>query len=452
MKSINPTNGELLKEYAEYSTIEVEDIINEVDKTWHIWKNTTFSYRKNLMLNAANVLREHKTEFAITMSLEMGKPLSESLAEIEKSAWVCGYYAQEAENILADELIASDASKSFVSFEPIGIVLAVMPWNFPFWQVFRFAAPALMAGNAAVLKHASNVQGCAADIEKVFQLAGFSPNLFRNLVVKSNQVEKIIKNPKIKACTLTGSEYAGSQVAMISGKQIKKLVLELGGADAFIILKDADIDKAAKVAVQARMLNNGQSCIAAKRFIIDETILTDFISLVNKELDSLKIGNPLEKGIQVGPLARADLREEIHAQVDQTLKQGATLIRGGKFIEEKGYFYEPTIIGNLKPGMKLYSEESFGPVFSIFTFKNEEEAIQLANDSEFGLGGSLWTKDLVKAEKLARQIESGGIFINGLTKSDPRLPFGGIKKSGYGRELSHYGIKEFVNIKTIWIA
>jgi len=452
MKSINPTNGELLKEYAEYSTIEVEDIINEVDKTWHIWKNTTFSYRKNLMLNAANVLREHKTEFAITMSLEMGKPLSESLAEIEKSAWVCGYYAQEAENILADELIASDASKSFVSFEPIGIVLAVMPWNFPFWQVFRFAAPALMAGNAAVLKHASNVQGCAADIEKVFQLAGFSPNLFRNLVVKSNQVEKIIKNPKIKACTLTGSEYAGSQVAMISGKQIKKLVLELGGADAFIILKDADIDKAAKVAVQARMLNNGQSCIAAKRFIIDETILTDFISLVNKELDSLKIGNPLEKGIQVGPLARADLREEIHAQVDQTVKQGATLIRGGKFIEEKGYFYEPTIIGNLKPGMKLYSEESFGPVFSIFTFKNEEEAIQLANDSEFGLGGSLWTKDLVKAEKLARQIESGGIFINGLTKSDPRLPFGGIKKSGYGRELSHYGIKEFVNIKTIWIA
>ena len=452
MQSINPTNGKLLEEHKEHSNEEVVNIINTVDTDWQTWKKTSFSQRKKLMQKAAQALLDNKLDFAKTMSLEMGKPLTESLAEVEKSAWVCNYYANEAEHILADEHIVSDASKSFVSFNPLGIILAVMPWNFPLWQVFRFAAPALMAGNAAVLKHASNVQGSAADIERVFKLAGFPKNLFRNLIIKSNQVEAVIKNPKIKASTLTGSEFAGSRVAMASGKEIKKAVLELGGADAFIILKDADLEKAAKVAVQARMLNNGQSCIAAKRFIIDKTILDDFLAIINTELDSLKIGNPLEKGVQVGPLARADLREEIHSQVEETLKQGATLIRGGKFIEGEGYFYEPTIISNLKPTMKLYYEESFGPVFSVFTFETEEEAIQIANDSEFGLGGSLWTKDLAKGEKLARQIESGGVFINGMTKSDPRLPFGGIKKSGYGRELSHYGIKEFVNIKTIWMA
>jgi len=452
MQSINPTNGELITVYKEHSNKEVVEIIDTVDVDWQAWKKTSFAHRKSLMQKAAQVLLDKKQEFAKTMSLEMGKPLAESLAEVEKSAWVCNFYADEAENILADEHIVSDASKSFVSFDPLGIVLAVMPWNFPFWQVFRFAAPALMAGNAAVLKHASNVQGSAADIESVFKLAGFPKNVFRNLVIKSNQVEAVIKNPKIKACTLTGSEYAGSKVAQASGKEIKKAVLELGGADAFVILKDADLEKAAKVAVQARMLNNGQSCIAAKRFIVDESILNEFLSLINTELDTLKIGDPLAKSVQVGPLARADLREEIHTQVEETLKQGATLIRGGKFIEGDGCFYEPTIISNLKPNMKLYYEESFGPVFSVFTFKTEEEAISIANDSEFGLGGSLWTKDLAKGEKLARQIESGGVFINGMTKSDPRLPFGGIKKSGYGRELSHYGIKEFVNIKTIWIA
>ena len=452
MQSINPTTGKLIKEHKEHSNEEVIKIIDAVETDWQVWKKTTFAQRKSLMQKAAEVLLDKKLEFAKTMSLEMGKPLAESLAEVEKSAWVCNYYAEKAENILADEHIVSDASKSFVSFDSLGIVLAVMPWNFPFWQVFRFAAPALMAGNAAVLKHASNVQGSAADIERVFKLAGFPENLFRNLVIKSNQVEAVIKNPKIKACTLTGSEYAGSKVAQASGKEIKKVVLELGGADAFIILKDANLKKAAKVAVQARMLNNGQSCIAAKRFIVDQSILNEFLSLINTELDSLKIGNPLEEDIQVGPLARTDLREEIHTQVEETLKQGATLIRGGKFIEGEGYFYEPTIISDLKPNMKLYYEESFGPVFSVFTFKTEDEAISIANDSEFGLGGSLWTTDLTKGEKLARQIESGGIFINGMTKSDPRLPFGGIKKSGYGRELSHYGIKEFVNIKTIWIA
>lgn len=452
MQSINPTDGKILKEHKEHSNEEVVNIIDAVETDWQVWKKTSFAHRKNLMQKAAQVLLDKKLEFAKTMSLEMGKPLGESLAEVEKSAWVCNYYADEAENILADEHIISDASKSFVSFDPLGIVLAVMPWNFPFWQVFRFAAPALMAGNAAVLKHASNVQSSASDIERVFKLAGFPKNIFRNLVIKSNQVEAVIKNPKIKASTLTGSEFAGSRVAMASGKEIKKAVLELGGADAFIILKDADLEKAAKVAVQARMLNNGQSCIAAKRFIIDKTILDDFLSLINTELDSLKIGNPLDDAVQVGPLARADLREEIHTQVEETLKQGATLIRGGKFIEGEGYFYEPTIISDLKPNMKLYYEESFGPVFSVFTFETEEEAISIANDSEFGLGGSLWTRDLAKGEKLARQIESGGVFINGMTKSDPRLPFGGIKKSGYGRELSHYGIKEFVNIKTIWIA
>ncbi|MBN2237711.1 MAG: NAD-dependent succinate-semialdehyde dehydrogenase [Bacteroidales bacterium] len=452
MKSINPSNGVLLQEFVEHNNVEAEQIINAVESDWQNWKESSFEQRKSLMLNAAQVLRSEKLKLARMISLEMGKPISEALAEVEKSAWVCDYYANEASKILADELIVSDASKSFVSFHPIGIVLAVMPWNFPYWQVFRFAAPALMAGNAAVLKHASNVQGCAFAIEKVFQKAGFPSNLFRNLSIKNTQVEAIIQNPKIKATTLTGSEYAGSKVAMTSGKEIKKSVLELGGADAFIVLADADIQKAAKVAVQARMLNNGQSCIAAKRFIINKKILDEFLIYLNREIDQLKIGDALAENTQVGPLARADLREEIHAQVMQTLKEGATLVRGGKDIPGAGYYYEPTIITNLKPNMKLYYEESFGPVFSIFSFESEQEAIQIANDSEFGLGGSLWTKDLKKGERLARQIESGGIFINGMTKSDPRLPFGGIKKSGYGRELSHYGIKEFVNIKTIWIA
>ena len=452
MESINPSNGILLSEFAEHNNQEVVDIVDAVYADWKKWKVTPFGFRKDLMLKAANILRDKKTDLARIITLEMGKPISESLAEVEKSALVCDYYAEQAEKMLSDEIMASDASKSFISFEPLGVVLAVMPWNFPFWQVFRFAAPALMAGNAGVLKHASNVQGCAAAIENVFKEAGFPENLFRNLVIKSSQVDAVIKNPKIKACTLTGSEFAGSHVAKTSGKELKKVVLELGGADAFIVLKDANLEKAAKFAAQSRMLNNGQSCIAAKRFIIDQSILEEFLKLINFELDKLKIGNPLQEGIHVGPLARADLREEIHAQVLSTIEQGASLLRGGKFIEGEGYFYEPTIVTDLKPNMKLYYEESFGPVFSVFTFETEEEAIQIANDSEFGLGGSLWTNDLIKGEKLARQIESGGIFINGMTKSDPRLPFGGIKKSGYGRELSHYGIKEFVNIKTIWIA
>ncbi len=452
MKSINPANGNLIKEYKEHNDAEVEEIVKAVDADWQIWKNEPSVQRKTLMLKAAAVLRQKKAEFAKTISEEMGKPLSESMAEVEKSAWVCDYYAVNAEFLLADERIQSDASKSFVSFAPIGVVLAVMPWNFPFWQVFRFAAPALMAGNAGVLKHASNVQGCALAIESVFQLAGFPSNLFRNLIIKSNQVDAVIKNPKIKACTLTGSEFAGSRVAMTAGKEIKKTVLELGGADIFLVLKDADIQKAAKVAVQARMLNNGQSCIAAKRFIIDQSIEKEFLQLLHTELDKLKIGNPLDEKVNVGPLARLDLREEIHAQIQSSIAQGAQLERGGAFINGDGYFYQPTIVTNLKSGMKLYHEESFGPVFSVIRFETEEQAIQIANDSDFGLGGSLWTNDLIKAEKMAREIESGGIFINGMTKSDPRLPFGGIKKSGYGRELSHYGIKEFVNIKTIWIA
>lgn len=452
MKSINPANGNLIKEYKEHNDAEVEEIVKAVDADWQIWKNGPSAQRKTLMLKAAAVLRQKKAAFAKTISEEMGKPLSESMAEVEKSAWVCDYYAVNAEFLLADERIQSDASKSFVSFAPIGVVLAVMPWNFPFWQVFRFAAPALMAGNAGVLKHASNVQGCALAIESVFQLAGFPSNLFRNLIIKSNQVDAVIKNPKIKACTLTGSEFAGSRVAMTAGKEIKKTVLELGGADIFLVLKDADIQKAAKVAVQARMLNNGQSCIAAKRFIIDQSIEKEFLQLLHTELDKLKIGNPLDEKVNVGPLARLDLREEIHAQIQSSIAQGALLERGGAFINGDGYFYQPTIVTNLKSGMKLYHEESFGPVFSVIRFETEEQAIQIANDSDFGLGGSLWTNDLFKAEKMAREIESGGIFINGMTKSDPRLPFGGIKKSGYGRELSHYGIKEFVNIKTIWIA
>ncbi|MBT4035104.1 MAG: NAD-dependent succinate-semialdehyde dehydrogenase, partial [Candidatus Marinimicrobia bacterium] len=404
------------------------------------------------MHTAASVLRNEKDDLARLMALEMGKVIHEAQAEIEKCAWVCDFYADNAKAFLADEIVGTNASKSFVSFEPIGIVLAVMPWNFPFWQVFRFAAPALMAGNAAVLKHASNVPGCALAIENIFVKAGFPENLFRTLMISASQVEAVIMNPHVKAVTLTGSEAAGMNVAAIAGRELKKTVLELGGADPFIVLDDADIGTCVDTAVNARMINNGQSCIAAKRFIVVESRLEEFETRKTELISVLIAGDPLLPETQVGPLARADLRDELHGQVQASLDAGARLLLGGKSIPGPGYFYEPTIISDVRAGMSLYREETFGPVSTIIPVKDTDEAIKVANDSEFGLGASLWTNDLTRGERLARQIESGAVFINGMTVSDPRLPFGGIKRSGYGRELSHFGIREFTNIKSIWIA
>jgi len=452
MKAINPANNELIKEYKEHTKEEVCQII-EVCHNEHLsWRNTTFGDRAKLMHKAADTLRENKEEYARTMTLEMGKIIAEARAEIEKCAWVCDFYADNAERFLQDEIIETDASKSFASFEPIGVVLAVMPWNFPFWQVLRFAAPALMAGNGGVLKHASNVPGCALAIEDVFHKAGFPENIFRTMLISSGKVADVIRNDHIKAVTLTGSEPAGMQVASLAGQMLKKTVLELGGSDPYIVLEDADIEACVETSVTARMINAGQSCIAAKRFIVVESVAKQFEEGHTRIMKSLKVGDPLSDDTQVAPMARTDLLEELDEQVRKSIKLGAKLLCGGKKADRPGTFYLPTVLSDVKKGMPVYNEETFGPVTAIIKVRNALEAVEVANDSEFGLGGSLWSQDLPKAESIARRIETGSVFINGMTKSDPRLPFGGIKKSGFGRELSHYGIKEFVNIKTIWIA
>ncbi|MEI6888754.1 MAG: NAD-dependent succinate-semialdehyde dehydrogenase [Bacteroidales bacterium] len=451
MKSINPALNMLISEYPEHSAEEAAGI---VEKTWQAglsFKETGFAYRRELFRSLALLLRSDKNRLARLMTGEMGKIIRESEAEIEKCALCCEYYAEHAESMLSDEIVATDARRSLVVFQPLGVILAVMPWNFPFWQVFRFAAPSLMAGNVAVMKHASNVPGCALAIEDLFLKAGFPNDVFRTLMIPSPMVEAIVVNPRVAAVTLTGSGPAGSSVASAAAKQIKKAVLELGGSDAFIVLEDADLDRAVKVAVTARLLNQGQSCIAAKRFIVHEAVVEEFTAGLLRAVSELQVGDPIEPATQVGPLARADLVDDMHRQVQTSVEAGATLVCGGRRPDTTGFYYLPTILGDVKKGMPAYHEETFGPVFSIIPVKSEEDAIAVANDSEFGLGGSVWTRDIVRGEKVARKLETGAVFVNGLMKSDPRLPFGGIKKSGYGRELASYGIKEFVNIKTIWI-
>ena len=451
MKAINPATNELIREYREHTPGEADQIIELAQKDFLDWRRTSFENRKRMMHEAAAVLRRQKEEFARVMTLEMGKVITESRAEIEKCAWVCEYYAENAERILRDEVIETDASKSYVIFEPLGIVLAIMPWNFPFWQVFRFAAPALMAGNAAVLKHASNVPGCALAIENAFQEAGFPKNIFRTLLIGAGLVEKVIASRHIKAVTLTGSEPAGSKVASIAGRELKKTVLELGGSDPYIVLEDADLSACVSMSVRARMINAGQSCIAAKRFIVLKSVVRAFEEQHVAIMKSLKMGDPLSNDTQVGALARMDLLNEIDSQVKKSVRMGAKLLCGGEKVVGPGAFYPPTVLTDVRKGMPVYDEETFGPVSAIIPANDVEEAVAIANDSRFGLGGSVWSRDIKKAEAVARRIESGAVFINGMTKSDPRLPFGGVKKSGYGRELSHYGIKEFVNIKAIWI-
>jgi succinate-semialdehyde dehydrogenase/glutarate-semialdehyde dehydrogenase len=452
MKSINPTTNEVIREYPEHSSSEVKKIIEDVHNEWLTWKGTSFEHRSGLLRNAARILRERKETYARLMTEEMGKIIRESKAEIEKCANACDYYADHAAELLEDQVISSDASRSLLVFQPLGIILAVMPWNFPFWQVFRFAAPTLMAGNAAVLKHASNVPGCALAIEEIFRDAGFPKNLFRTLMIPSKEVKGVIADPRIAAVTLTGSESAGSEVAALAGHHIKKTVLELGGSDAFIIMEDADMEKAVKTAITARMINQGQSCIAAKRFIVVESRTAEFESRVKLALESLRMGDPMDPQTDLGPLARKDIADEINKQVQRSIAAGARLVLGGKPADRHGCYYLPTVLSDVKKGMAVYKEETFGPVISIISVKDENEAIAVANDSKFGLGGSVWTENRERGEAVARRIETGAVFVNGLVKSDPRLPFGGIKKSGYGRELSEFGIREFVNIKTIWIA
>ena len=451
MKSINPATGGVIREYKEHTPRETNQIIEQVQKAWISWKEVPFAERSKLLNKTATILRNRKTEWATLMTSEMGKIIRESQAEIEKCAVGCDFFASHAQKLLEDEVVISDAGRSLVTFQPLGIILAVMPWNFPFWQVFRFAAPTLMAGNAAVLKHASNVPGCALAIEKIFRLAGFPEDLFRTLMIPSSQVEAVIEHPLVRAATLTGSEYAGSQVASQAGKHIKKTVLELGGSDPFIVLEDADLDLAISVGTTARMINQGQSCIAAKRFILHHKIAGAFTAGMKDALTSMKLGDPMDPETQVGPLARTDLVDDIDRQVHQSIEKGAVLVTGGVRPKHSGCYYMPTILTGVRKGMAAYHEETFGPLVSIIIVQNEDEAIAIANDSEFGLGGSVFTRDLQRGERIARRIETGAMFVNGLTKSDPRLPFGGIKKSGYGRELAEYGIKEFVNIKSIWI-
>jgi len=451
IQTINPATGKLEKTYEAFSTDKINSLIDTADIEFKKWKNVSFADKKILMNNAAKILRAKKDLLGKIITAEMGKPIKQAIAEVEKCAWVCEYYAENAESILQKEIINTDASESYVQFDPLGIVLAVMPWNFPFWQVFRFAAPALMAGNVALLKHASNVPMCSIEIENVFTEAGFPKNVFTNLLIESSQVKAILENPKVKAATLTGSEYAGSMVAQTCGKQLKKTVLELGGSDPFIVLEDADLSVAVKTAVVARIINNGQSCIAAKRFIVVEKVYDKFSEMFIEEMKKLKVGDPMNFETDLGPIAREDLLYELEHQVKKSVESGAKILIGGKRILRDGFYFEPTIISDVNPQMPAYHEEIFGPVATLIKAKDENDAIRIANDSEFGLGASIWSSNIQKAKLLATQIESGSVFINGMVKSDPRLPFGGIKKSGYGRELSHYGIKEFVNIKTVWV-
>jgi len=452
MTAINPATAEEIKSYHKNTSQEIEQIILAAHKAFLNWKKTSFSERSAYLKKAGQVLRENTDEYARLMAEEMGKTINEGRAEANKCAWVCDYYSENTEKFLKPEVISTDASKSYVSYQPLGVVLAVMPWNFPFWQVFRFAAPALMAGNTCILKHSSNVPGCALAIEAVFKKASFPENIFRTLLIGSQAVNEVIENPLVQAITLTGSTPAGMAVASKAGSLLKKTVLELGGSDPYIILADADLEETVKTCVLSRLINAGQSCIAAKRFIVVESLREKFEDLFVQKMKTYRMGNPLDENTTVGPQARHDLRDELHTQVTESIKKGAKCLLGGEIPEGKGAFYPPTVLTNVKKGMPAYDEELFGPVAAIIAVKDESEAIQVANDSIFGLGSAIFTRDVKRGEKLAEQeIQSGCCFVNTFVRSDPRLPFGGIKQSGYGRELSHFGIREFVNIKTIYI-
>ncbi len=447
-KSINPYNGEELKTYSGLTSQELTAKLELSQSVFASWKTVPLKERMRLMANAGKVLRNNIETYAKMITLEMGKPISESRTEITKCAWVCEYYAENAESFLANEIIKTDAQSSFVQHDPIGSVLAIMPWNFPFWQVFRFAAPTLTAGNTGLLKHASNVFGCAELIEDVFAKAGFPQGVFQNLLVNHDQIDLIMAHPTIKAVSLTGSEKAGSAVAAIAGKYLKKSLLELGGSNAFIVWDDADVDKAVNTALTARMLNCGQSCIAAKRFILTPAVYDEFVQKFTEGVVKLKSGDPMDENTQVGPLARTDLAEQLNMQVKESVKMGAKLVAGGN---RNGAYHEPTILGDVVPGMPAFDEETFGPLAAMIRAKNIDDAFNLSEQSIYGLGVTVCTNDIKKATSMASRVSDGAYFINELVKSDPRLPFGGTKNSGYGRELGKDGIMEFVNRKTVYV-
>lgn len=448
---VNPASGEKVTEIPSWDSSQLESALSAVAEVSPLWRKTEIADRCHLMYKAAEVLRSNVEKYAAVITQEMGKLINESRAEVEKCATACEYYAEFGPKFLADEIVASDASKSYVAYRPLGTVLAVMPWNFPLWQVFRFAAPALIAGNTGVLKHASNVPQCALLIEDVFRQAGFPENVFRSLMIKAAQVKSVIEDSRVHAVTLTGSEPAGRQVAAAAGENLKKSVLELGGSDAFIVLEDADLDLAIHNAMTSRFLNAGQSCIAAKRFIVVDAIAEDFVARFKSAVEAFRVGDPMDEATTLAPMARDDLRDELHMQVKDTLASGAVAVTGCEPIEGAGAYYKGSILDRVEVGMRAYHEELFGPVAIVIRARDENEALQIANDSPYGLGGSVWTQDTQRGEKLALQVEAGCAFVNGMVKSDARLPFGGIKNSGYGRELSQHGIREFTNAKTIWI-
>jgi succinate-semialdehyde dehydrogenase/glutarate-semialdehyde dehydrogenase len=450
MNSINPATEEIVASYPEHGKEQVAEALERAAEAARAWRETSFDHRASLLRKAAKILRQNLTQLATVITTEMGKPIVQSEAEVEKCATGCDHYAEHAASYLATEVIKTDADESYVRYEPLGAVLAIMPWNFPFWQVFRFAAPALMAGNVCVLKHAPNVPGCALAIERLFREAGYPAGAFASLLVDTPAVEPIIQSPAIAAVTLTGSSRAGMAVASQAGKSLKKCVLELGGSDPFIVLPDADVPATAKAATGARTQNAGQSCIAAKRFIVVGDP-EPFASAMAEGMSGLKVGNPLDSATEIGPIARRDLLENLESQVERSIAAGARPLTGGHRPGGKGFYYTPTVLADVRPGIPAFDEEIFGPVAAVIRANDVDHAIALANQSEYGLGASIWTRDTDLAKRLAPRIESGSVFVNGPVKSDPRLPFGGIKHSGYGRELSRHGIQEFVNVKTVWV-
>jgi len=453
--SINPSTEEVIASYEEMTREELLETVKASQQDYNEWRELSFNERSRFVHNLAGLLRSEKPQLAELITREMGKPLREAEAEVEKCAWVCEFYADKADQFLAPEFIETEAQKSWVAFQPLGLVLAIMPWNFPLWQVFRFAAPAVMAGNGCLVKHAPNVTGCALAIEELFQKAGFPENLYRTLLIsigeQNARVGELINHPDVRAVTLTGSTGAGRKIAEKAGSALKKTVLELGGSDPYIILEDADLDEAINACVFSRLQNAGQSCIAAKRYLVADSIKSEFEQKLIENLSGKAVGDPMDPGTDIGPMARGDLRDQLHGQVEQSVAKGAKVLIGGKKSARKGYFYPPTVLTDLTPSMPVYYEETFGPVASVISFQTDQHAIEIANNSPYGLGSAVFSKNLERAQELASQIEAGGCFINSMVKSDPRLPFGGIKDSGYGRELSYFGIREFVNIKTVYI-
>ena len=452
-KSINPATGKQFVTYKVMPQKHIDGIINNLHRSYLSWSQTDFEYRRKILKKAGEILIKRKNVYAKLMTDEMGKPIVQAVSEIEKCAYICQYFAQQAEEFLAPQIIKTDARKSYITFEPLGVIFAIMPWNFPFWQVFRFLAPMIMSGNVGILKHSPNVTGCALVIEDIIRDTGVKKEIFRTIIADNDAASFVIQHPHIKAVTLTGSTRAGRSVASQAGAVLKKAVLELGGSDPYIILKDADLDKAVTTCVTSRMINSGQSCIAAKRFIVVKSLQKKFEKMFVAQMKAKKMGDPLLDNTDIGPMARFDLRDELHAQVQKSIRQGAKLLCGGYIPLGDGAFYPATVLSDVKKNMLAYSEELFGPVASIIPVRNEKEAIAVANDNQYGLGAAVFSQNYRKAEMIAKKkIEAGSCFVNAFVRSDPRLPFGGIKGSGYGREMSYFGIYEFVNIKTVYVA